>query len=216
MTSVIRGAAATLLVLALGACASRPVRVPTPTPEQADRGRAWQRERERLLEPDWALSGRIAVATGGRGGSGRIDWTQAGPRYDIALSAPVTRQSWRLTGDGAGARLEGLEGGPREGYGAETLLREATGWELPVGCLPDWVRGLGCRTVAALALESWSAEGRLARIEQIGWVIEYPEWQAGAAGEPDMPRRILARQSGADASVRLVVDHWRSADAPAP
>lgn len=210
MRGALRVAACLALVALLGACAGRTVRVAAPTPEQVSRGQAWQRERERLVDlPQWSLTGRIAVAAGGRGGSGRIDWGQDQARYDIALSAPVTRQSWRLSGDGAGARLEGLEGGTREGYNAETLLLEATGWQLPVLCLPDWVRGLGCRNVAALAQESWSTDGRLARLDQIGWVIEYPEWRAGAPGQPEMPRRIVARRTGADASVRLVVDEWR-------
>ena len=65
----------------------------------------------------------------------------------MALSAPVTRQSWRLVDDGhqGEARLEGLPGGPRGGADAEALLTEATGWRVPVNFLPDWVLGLPAR-----------------------------------------------------------------------
>jgi hypothetical protein len=47
-------------------------------------------------------------------------------------------------------------------------------------------------------------------------VIEYPEWQPPAApGQPEMPRRILARGTDGDASVRLVIDAWHLAPAGA-
>jgi hypothetical protein len=63
--------------------------------------------------------------------------------------------------------------------------------------------------VTAPAQETWSADGRLASIAQIGWVIDYPEWREAGPGHPEMPRRIVARRTGADASVRVVVDAWR-------
>ena len=52
---------------------------------------------------------------------------------------------------------------------------------------------------------SYEVEG----IAQIGWVIDYPEWREAGPGHPEMPRRIVARRTGADASVRVVVDAWR-------
>src|SRR5690606_1661679 len=109
-------------------------RAPQPAgpPSAAAEAREAQRRLWLDARPDWELQGRLAVSQAGKGGSGRIDWRQRGPRYEISLSAPVTRQSWRLSGDGAGARLEGLEGGPREGPDASRLLWEATGWIIPV------------------------------------------------------------------------------------
>ncbi|MFB8831670.1 lipoprotein insertase outer membrane protein LolB [Azotobacter sp. CWF10] len=42
-------------------------------------------------------------------------------------------------------RLEGLAGGPRDGEDAQQLLLEATGWDIPVNQLPEWIRGLVAR-----------------------------------------------------------------------
>src|SRR3970282_570297 len=95
------------------------------------------REAQLRLQPEWALVGRIAVTSAGNGGSGRIGWRQDGERFEVALSAPVTRQSWRLHGDPGGAHLEGLEGGPRSGADARLLLLEATGWDIPVTALAE-------------------------------------------------------------------------------
>ena len=101
--------------LLLAACAAQAPRAPLPpltgTPE------ANQQQREAVLaqQANWSLQGRVALSNGREGGSGRIDWQQDGARYDVSLSAPVTRQSWRITGDGSHARLEGIAGDPLEG-----------------------------------------------------------------------------------------------------
>lgn len=208
-----RVAPAALLALGLLAgCAS----VPRPaelSPAQRAQAQAAQQARETALRarPAWTLEGRIAVSAGGKGGSGRIDWTQDGTGYEIALSAPVTRQSWRLTGDTATGvgRLEGLEGGPRTGPDAQALLREATGWTIPVGLLPHWVRGMAAQGAQPPEHVDYGADGQLLRLHQAGWAIEYPEWFPARDGALPMPRRIVARQG--DATVRLVVDGWQDA-----
>lgn len=188
---------AALLVLgALAGCAQAPPRPAAAADEQA------QAAREQALSavPDWSFRGRIAVSHGGDGGSARIEWTQRGADYDIRLSAPVTRQSWRLRSAAGTARLEGLPDGPREGADAEALLREATGWRLPVEALAAWARGL--RAPGEARLES-DPGGRPAVLQQRDWTVEYRGWTADA---PALPTRVFARTG--DASVRLVVEDW--------
>lgn len=196
-----------LMPVVLAACVGRPVRTSLP-PEQvaAAELRQLAREQRLRLQPDWSLVGRIAVSTDGNGGSGRIEWRQAGPRFEVALSAPVTRQSWRLTGDGTDARLEGLEGGVRQGPDARQLLVEATGWDIPVVALTDWVRGLRSPGLDP-ALIVYGADGRPAQITQGGWQVDYlwSDADPGTAGEV-LPARVDARQGGA--RVRLLVDEW--------
>jgi outer membrane lipoprotein LolB len=185
---------------------------PDLTPAQRAAAEAAQAEREQQLreQKDWALSGRIAVSSQGRGGSGRIEWQQSGPRYQVSLSAPITRQSWRLSGDAHGALLEGLEGGPRRGTDARTLLLRETGWDIPVVALAEWVRGARAQALGPARIE-YRADGLPWLIEQGGWRIEY-EWpdQAGSAGPaaPPLPERLEARALGHDATVKLIVDEW--------
>lgn len=196
----------------LTACVSRPLRQSLP-PAQSAAAEALQVARETALRqrPGWSLQGRIAVSNGHKGGSGRIDWSQDGRRYDVSLSAPITRQSWRLVGGAASARLEGLDGGAREGADAETLLREATGWEIPVTALADWVRGLRADD-AGIASARYGLDGRLLTLEQAGWTIDY-RWPVADPADaplvgapPVLPVRLDARRG--DASVRLIVDQW--------
>lgn len=204
------------LVALLAACASVP-RLPPRLPEaQRAEAEAAQRAREAALRTTdgWSLSGRVAVSMAGQGGSGRLEWQQQGEHFDVQLSAPITRQSWRLTGGPAGARLEGVEGGPRTGTDAELLLYETTGWYLPVSALADWARGLRA-AAGGPAGETYGVDGRLAVLEQDGWYIEYA-WPDARDGR-GLPQRIDARSESPDgrqARVRLVVDAWQVDERP--
>ncbi|WP_133480038.1 lipoprotein insertase outer membrane protein LolB [Cognatilysobacter segetis] len=199
--------AAVLLALALAGCATPRVVAPLP-PTDASMAQLARREQALAAQPDWGLDGRIAVSNSRDAGSGRIEWRQTGPRFDIALTAPITRQGWRLTGEPGRATLDGLQGGPRQGDDAESLLREATGWDIPVRSLPRWVRGL--RADPDRAVVQFGADGRLARLAESGWTIDYT-WPS--AIDAALPARIEARRD--DARVRLVIDRWTDgAEAP--
>lgn len=211
-----RGPLLALCTVALAACVSVPmgggVAPGALSGEALAAAMARQQARETRLHgvPMLAFSGRVALSNGSKGGSGRIEWRQAGDAYEVTLSAPVTRQSWRLVGDALQARIEGLEGGPREEGDVERLLREATGLEIPVGALAAWASG--ARADAARfgpARLQFDAGGRLARIEQDGWRIDYLGWRDGvdADGLPlPMPDRIDAQRP--PAKVRLAIDAW--------
>lgn len=202
--------------LVLGGCASRGVR-PQPSPQLTDptaiaAAQARQATREAWLgaRPDWQFQGRVAVSQQGKGGNGRIEWRQDDERYEVSLSAPVTRQSWRLTGDlhSQAGRLEGLEGGVREGEDAEQLLREATGWDIPLQSLVRWARGVADAAYRSdgPAQVEFAADGRLRSLREQDWRIDYQDWFEPEGERPAMPRRVEA--SRATARVRLIVDQW--------
>lgn len=198
-----RVAAVLAATLAVAGCATPRIAGPAVPTVEAE---ARQAAREAALQTrrDWGFEGRIAVSTAQQGGSGRIEWRQAGPQFDVTLSAPVTRQSWRLSGDARSARLEGLEGGPRTGPDADALLRQATGWDVPIRDLSAWLRGL--RAAGSPAVTAFDAGGRLARLSQSGWTITYT-WPSTAAGaSDDLPSRIEAIRG--PTRVRLAIDRW--------
>lgn len=210
--SIIRRLAIFAAVLLLAACTAAPVR-PDLDPAQVAAAEAAQARREQALraQQDWSLAGRIAVSNRGKGGSGRIDWTQNGPNYRIALSAPVTRQGWLLSGDADHALLEGLEGGPRSGPDARQLLLGATGWDIPVTALAEWVRGARAQALGPARI-TYGVDGLPWSIEQGGWLIEYqwPELDP-AAPVPGLrlPSRLEATRG--EATVKLLVDQWSGA-----
>jgi outer membrane lipoprotein LolB len=195
----------------LAACVAQPVRQALPPISGAPETNQATREARLASAPNWNLQGRVALSNGRNGGSGRIDWQQVGDHYEVALSAPVTRQSWRLGGDRAAARLEGLDGGPREGADAARLLREATGWEIPVTALSAWVRGARADGIGTAKMQ-FGADGRLSRIEQGGWTIDYSDWVLQPGLGIELPNRLNAARD--QAKVRLIVDAWSDGMAP--
>lgn len=216
---MIRWVGAAALCLVLAACQSLP---PASAPANVLVGdvqvqAAMQAQQARLSAlgldtvacdmPPWAMSGRVALSNGKDGGSGRIEWNQGSGRTEVTLSAPVTRQSWTLTVDAAGVMLEGVSGGSLRGEDAGQLLRQSTGWEIPVVALGCWLRGAPAAVGAmGVANSVFGIDQRLLRIEQGGWVIDYANWQHDAASGVELPTRISAEQ--ASNRVRLVVDRW--------
>lgn len=201
--------------LALAACATRlppPATLPVLDAASQAEAEARQARRAEALQavPAWHLTGRASITRAGQGGSGRIEWRQDAAGFEVSLAAPVTRQSWRLAVDAGGARLEGLEGGTRQGPDGEALLFEATGLEVPVAALGAWLRGLPADpAVHGPARLEFGADLLPARLEQAGWAIEFRSWRDAAGATPALPLRIDARR--ADAGVRLVVDEWGGA-----
>jgi outer membrane lipoprotein LolB len=188
---------ALLMLLVLAACARAPVR-PGAGDDAALLAAQAAREATLAETTQWSFAGRVSVDAAGEGGSGRMEWSQQGDDFEIRLSAPVTRRSWQLAQRGGEASLDGLEGGPRRGDDAQALLREATGWELPVAALAAWARG--ARAPGPAQLEFGPDRLPLKLVQQ-GWTVEYREWDP-----QQRPRRVFARKG--EASVRLVVDAW--------
>jgi outer membrane lipoprotein LolB len=188
------------LAIGLAACAAPERRSETSA------GLLRQEAREETLArmDHWSLVGRIAVTDGKDGGSGRIEWLQRGDSFRIDVRAPVTRQTWRLSGGPESAVLEGLEGGARHGSDAAELLRREVGWTLPVADLIAWARG--ARGTGPAVIE-FDAEGRPERIEQHDWLVEYRAWHEE---NPALPRKVFA--STGNRRVRLIVERWDVVD----
>ncbi len=209
----LKAAFAAALAVSLSACVSLGTRKAPAAPDvvTAVSAEAQQAEAARVdalrAQPAWSFQGRVAVSKGRNGGSGRIDWQQQARQYVVSLSAPVTRQSWTLSGDSENrsGRLDGVEGGPRQGEDAQQVLLEATGWDIPVNQLPDWVRGLVAEGATAAEIYR-DAEGRPRRVRQMGWDIQFLDWYPAEGDRPVLPRRIEAVNG--DAKVRLLVDGW--------
>ncbi|WP_256646393.1 outer membrane lipoprotein LolB [Thermomonas paludicola] len=159
------------------------------------------------MAPAWSMDGRVALSNGKQGGSGRIEWLQGAGSVHLQLSAPVTRQGWVLDADSQGAVLHGLPEGPRRDMDAARLLRDATGWDIPISALGCWLRAAAADIARfGPARVEYGADLLPRRIAQAGWVIAFDGWKPGPAASIPMPSRIDA-QRGSD-RVRLIVDRW--------
>ncbi len=151
----------------------------------------------------WTLSGRLGVTSGNTGGSGSFSWTQDGERYEFELRGPLASKSFRLSGGPDGAMLEGLDGGAVHGPDAETLMRKALGWDVPLRDLRAWV--LGLRADSGPAELVFGTNRLPALLRQDGWLVDYRQWDT--ARQPPLPQKVFAER--APYKVKLSIDSWQ-------
>jgi outer membrane lipoprotein LolB len=167
-------------------------------------GQQGLREQALAHADHWMLQGRLGVYDGKGGGSGDFSWTQDGPRYAFVMRGPaISGVNFRLSGGPDGALLEGLHGGPVHGPDAESLMRRALGWEVPLRDLRAWV--LGLRADSGPAEISFGADRLPSLLQQDGWTVDYREWDA--TRQPPLPKKVYAAK--APYKVRLSIESWQ-------
>ena len=193
---------AVLLPMLLAACATAPhVRIKS----DASLLSAQAAREQRLAGADhWTLQGRLGVSNGKDGGSGSFSWTQDGDQYEFVLRGPsISGANFRLSGGPDGALLEGLKEGPLRGPDAETLMRKALGWEVPLRDLRAWVLGLRADSGP---VELRFGQDRLpSLLQQDGWTVDYREWDASR--QPPLPKKVYAAKS--PYKVKLSIESWQ-------
>lgn len=183
-------------LLLLAGCTSAPV-----LPPVADPVRAWSAHQHQLAAVTaWALGGRIAIRTEDEGWQASIDWRQEGQDYAIHLTGPLGQGSVHLQGDGHFVSLSDGETALVD-EDAEALLYREMGWRVPVAALRYWALGLPAPGAAEQEL---NPQGRLERLHQSGWSIEFRDYVRH--GELTLPGRLFI--SNHRAQIRLVVDRW--------
>jgi outer membrane lipoprotein LolB len=188
-----------LLLLALTGCATPPAREAAPTASDLASARY----------ANWQIRGRVSLVKGNEGWHASLNWHEDAGRYRLDLSGPLGQGALRLEGDAGGVRLQTADGRDYLARDADSLVRSATGWPLPVAGIRYWVRGVPVPGQPA-AMKT-DADGRPVSLAQSGWDIRYDRFQDvdGRA----WPTRLQLTTD--DLSVRLVVDEWTLGDAPA-
>ncbi|MDG4595930.1 MAG: lipoprotein insertase outer membrane protein LolB [Candidatus Contendobacter sp.] len=189
---------AAVLAAPLLGCAI-PSPIPPPTQD------AWIARQTVLTQlTRWQAAGRIGVVNGQDGWHASFQWTQQGSGYQIDLSGPLGQGRVVVESDGAWVRIQTQDGRNWTASDADELLEQALGVRLPVNGLRYWARGLP--EPGSPPVLQTDASGRLTRLEQQGWIIEYPVYTPTSRLNLDLPERIIARRR--DLSVKLVIEQW--------
>ncbi|HXH04608.1 MAG TPA: lipoprotein insertase outer membrane protein LolB [Candidatus Competibacteraceae bacterium] len=187
-----------VLALILAGCAGMPMA------GQAPATAPWAMRQATLgALRDWELGGRISLAREAKGWHANLQWQQQGSGYSIALVGPLGQGRLEIEGGANGARLRNSDGQVIDATDPDALVEKAVGWRIPIKGLVYWVRGLPEPGVAA-TLEG-DGQGRLTRLRQSGWIIDYLRYEPVEG--IDLPARIDARQG--DLEVKLVIGQWR-------
>lgn len=187
-------------LLALAGCETLAPRVDGPADLQA-----WQERRAWLEELDtWQLEGRVAIAAYDDGWNASIDWVQVGEHLDVNFSGPLGVGSARIAGTSDRLEVHITEGEHFVTQDPETDLYWQLGWTAPVDRMAYWVLGLpGPGREELLEVDG---AGRLLRLQQGGWTVDYIDYRVLDDGRT-MPRKIEMQRDGV--RIRLVVSDWQ-------
>ena len=152
----------------------------------------------KLQDVQFDLAGRIAARSGKESFSGNVSWRHARDGDEMLISTPLGQGVARIVRQGEVVTLTTAER-EYQAPDAESLTEEALGFRLPLGGLADWVRGRAAPDTPAT--EEKAPDGRLAKLEQRGWTIEYLEY-AGA-----LPSRMKLAFPGVE--LRLAISQWK-------
>jgi outer membrane lipoprotein LolB len=188
-----------LLVMLLPGCSS----MQAVDVDEPGRNRLYQTRFDQLARFDnWNLEGRLAVSNSEDGGSGHFKWRKSTGDNQMDFHGALGRGAWRLVADERGAELELADGTVHRGDSIDKLVRLQVGWEIPVGSLSWWVRGLAAP--GEYQERMIDDEGKLRQLLQGGWSVEYGRYSLVEG--ISLPVKLTARQD--DWKVKLAIRGW--------
>ena len=202
--------AGTCLLLTLSACANlnlHPDTGNTVAPPAASTEMVIPPEGHQHLKAiaevnDFKMSGRIGIQMQGYGLSGPIQWQHTAKLDDIDLFSPFGGKVAQINKSEDGVTLTAQDGKTYQAQDTESLTQLTLGWRIPFTSLSDWIIGRPAKGVASNL--SWDKTGKLNKLTQDGWEINYMEYQQ--KNNLDLPSKINLRNS--KMNVRLVIENW--------
>lgn len=155
----------------------------------------------------WKLNGKLGIKTNEDSGSVNIKWMQEAASYDIQLTGPLGQRSIHIEGDNQQVSLK-EKGKPEvRAHSAEELIREVTGWKLPLVQLNYWIRGLPAPDTKIKNIKD-NGMGLIGTLEQSGWLIEYASYHHMNYKNQliYLPQKVTARFN--DFRLTLIVREW--------
>lgn len=145
----------------------------TPLPPKLTEGNYQQR----LQQLDtWQLEGKLGLRLPDNNGSARLSWRQSDTGFYLTLSGPLGRGRTVIEGDRQQVTLKQAGQPEQTASDAESLLLQATGWQLPVSLLRYWVKGIPAPDSVASA-RTYTPEGVLSGFTQAGWTLSFKRHQ---------------------------------------
>jgi len=185
------------------ACAQVPV-----VPEEA-RARFAEREPALVSLVRWELSGRVGMRTSGGGGSLALVWRRTPETQTLDFANPLGKRVLHIEEDAHGARAVDAQQRHYQGKDVESLLAETLGMQVPLAGLVYWIRGMPLPDTHGQS--SFDRLGRLQRLAQLGWDIEFLDYVR--VNDLELPAKIFLRyesatQPNAALQLRLVINEW--------
>jgi len=146
---------------------------------------------------NWVLQGKIGVKTPEKSGSASLYWQQQGEIYHIRLFGPLGIGAVELNGNPNLVTYTDNQGKIYQANSAEILLKQNTGWQIPVNNLNYWIRALPAPHMGSEKM--YDAKHQLVSLQQQGWKIDYLRYQGQLPSliqltRPEINLRIIINQ----------------------
>lgn len=200
-------------MLSLAGCANQP-KPATPgamvNPKAGGAEAAWvERQRTFAQMQQWELVGRVGLQLREESWSFGLDWAQrSNSQYEMQIKNPLTGGLMAKVMDtGSQVTLKAADGKTYQDTDAERLLAKQLKMNLPLKNLQYWARGIPspASKVDAVKLDTF---GRPTRLQQAGWVIDYPSYEGGGANA--LPSKIQLEQASDRVKAKLIAKQWKT------
>ncbi len=196
----------TCLFLALmSGCASAPSITAAP---EAARFAYQQRAATIAAWSRWEFNGRLSLDDGEDGGSGQLRWQVDGQTSQLDFRGTLGRGAWRLSIEPGHVVLDKADGSRTVAGAVDQIIENEIGWRVPVNALSYWVRGL--QAPGQPDQVEFDELGRVTRLSQQGWLIDFDRYRAAAGVE--LPGRIEAVNG--DYRLKLAGTRWLGPEDP--
>ncbi|MBV1914684.1 MAG: lipoprotein insertase outer membrane protein LolB [Pseudomonadales bacterium] len=194
-------------MLLLSACASN--RGPE-TAEQNDSIRWQQHLNEVQKIAGWYVTAKIIIKSADERFSGYLAWQQGQADYEIDFVGPMGAGAMRITGNAEQSLLIIPDKPAYSGSSPEQLLRDNTGYRLPVSQFYYWARGIPNPELPYQP--RLNHRGQLKQLRQLDWDLEYSDYQPfnGAV----LPGKVV--MVSGELEIKLIRLNWQAIDSAVP
>lgn len=151
----------------------------------------------------WQVKGAIGLQDAKQVQSASLQWQQSSVNtFAIRLFGPLGAGNTIIIGRPGQVTLTTSDKKTITATDGETLLRQQTGWQLPIDNIYYWARGLPAPGDSPrVQLDSAS---RLQSLQQAGWRIDYQRYSP--VNGLELPGKIIL--TNGRMTIRLIINQW--------
>ena len=155
----------------------------------------------------WRMDGRVGVRRADESWHAGLIWNHEPDTDRLYLSGPFGQGALNIKVTRHSIRVASADGTVEESDDPARMLESLIGVAVPVSALRYWILGLSYPD-AECGCE-YDRSGRLKKLNQLGWVTEYQDYQT--VEQWSVPKKLSVEN--ASTRLKLVIDEWRFRDA---
>ncbi|MBF7686858.1 lipoprotein insertase outer membrane protein LolB [Acinetobacter rathckeae] len=127
---------------------------------------------ENTVQPSnqFSIQGKIGIKTPAQSGSAFFTWQQDQDTFNIELAGALGIGKTNIQGNSHHATLMNAKTGTIESESPEQLLKQATGWNAPIGHLVAWIQGQAATPQAQIQRDP---QNRISKLDEDQWQVDF-------------------------------------------